>query len=313
MNSAISRTRLPSCTLSYRFIDRGPLTVVIETGLGSCFHEWLPVAGAFPETCSVLLYDRAGYGRSSESSLARTPSNVAAELNALISAVCPGRRYILVGHSLGGLYAQQYARLYPGGVVAVIFLDPMTTSSHRFKEALSPDEYQGSGIDKSAILRHTALLGSFGLLPLLKPSFRKGTPFLYRNDYNRDAIKEILHHCTRNKTYKTALDEHYQAQQRDAVVRNLGSRPFPEIPVSILYHNPDAMIREIMASGGLPRLSAEKIEMIWNSVVREEYLRLSPHREFLVTPKSGHYIHLTDTGLLVQSLNRHVRQADRKN
>ncbi|WP_280512838.1 alpha/beta fold hydrolase [Domibacillus aminovorans] len=48
--------------------------------------------------------------------------------------------FLLVGHSLGGLYANLYARLYPNEVEGIVFLE----SSH--PKDLSLNEYQGKPV-----------------------------------------------------------------------------------------------------------------------------------------------------------------------
>lgn len=48
--------------------------------------------------------------------------------------------YLLVGHSLGGLYANLYSRLYPKEVAGIVFLESSTTKD------ISLNEYQGKAV-----------------------------------------------------------------------------------------------------------------------------------------------------------------------
>jgi pimeloyl-ACP methyl ester carboxylesterase len=53
----------------------------------------------------------------------RTAQDVVGDLHALLAAAHLPGPYILVGHSLGGLFARLYAQSYPDQVRAVVFVD----------------------------------------------------------------------------------------------------------------------------------------------------------------------------------------------
>jgi pimeloyl-ACP methyl ester carboxylesterase len=102
----------------------GP-TVVFEAGLGTDAGTWQFVAGPIASFAQVVLYDRAGLGRSlpmiKTSSV--TADAAAARLHALLDAADIRPPYLFVGHSLGGLYVQMFARKYPKEVSGVTLLD----------------------------------------------------------------------------------------------------------------------------------------------------------------------------------------------
>ena len=102
----------------------GP-TVVFEAGLGNDSDSWKLVAGPVATFAQVVLYDRAGLGRSlpMTGDLPVTADAVVVNLRALLAAADIRPPYILVGHSLGGLYVQMFARKYPNDVLGVILLD----------------------------------------------------------------------------------------------------------------------------------------------------------------------------------------------
>jgi pimeloyl-ACP methyl ester carboxylesterase len=102
----------------------GP-TVVFEAGLGTDAGTWQFVAGPIATFAQVVLYDRAGLGRSLPmiKTSPVTADAAAASLHALLDAADIHPPYLLVGHSLGGLYVQMFARKYPKEVSGVILLD----------------------------------------------------------------------------------------------------------------------------------------------------------------------------------------------
>jgi pimeloyl-ACP methyl ester carboxylesterase len=76
------------------------------------------------ELTTSVIYDRAGTGWSDEVPLPRSASDVAEELRRLLhTADLPGP-YLLVGHSLGGLYARRFSQLFPADVAGLLLLDP---------------------------------------------------------------------------------------------------------------------------------------------------------------------------------------------
>lgn len=71
--------QLPSAALTYEKYGDGDVNLVIEIGLGASIPPWRQLAEKLAERHTVLLYQRAGYGASSTSTLERTPENIAAE------------------------------------------------------------------------------------------------------------------------------------------------------------------------------------------------------------------------------------------
>jgi len=105
--------------------ESGP-TVVFEAGLGKDSTIWKSIAGLIAAFARAMLYDRVGLGRSSQLRdirVAITADEVASRLHALLAATDIHPPYILVGHSLGGLYMQMFARKYPKEVSGVVLLE----------------------------------------------------------------------------------------------------------------------------------------------------------------------------------------------
>jgi pimeloyl-ACP methyl ester carboxylesterase len=92
--------------------------------LRESFVSWTPVIADLAKSASVLAYDRAGYGRSEPGPLPRDARSEAADLNALLQKAGVKGPTILVGHSLGDLNVQVFARNFPDGVAGLVLLDP---------------------------------------------------------------------------------------------------------------------------------------------------------------------------------------------
>jgi pimeloyl-ACP methyl ester carboxylesterase len=115
----------PSGTrVAYYKAGAGSPTVVFESGLGDGKAVWTDVVRAVKRTNQVFSYDRPGYGASSRVEGPRDPCTIATEEHNLLHAVGLTPPYILVGHSIGGLYQYVYAKLYPEDVAGVVLVDP---------------------------------------------------------------------------------------------------------------------------------------------------------------------------------------------
>lgn len=104
---------------------KGP-NVIFLSGLGGDLSGWQKVAPSIAEHAQVILYDRPGSGKSDlniQFQKARTAKDAAEDLLALLAELQVKPPYILVGMSLGGLYAQYFARVYPEKTAGVILVD----------------------------------------------------------------------------------------------------------------------------------------------------------------------------------------------
>jgi pimeloyl-ACP methyl ester carboxylesterase len=102
----------------------GNPTVVIDTGSGETYESWLPLIGALAQETRVCAYDRAGYGQSEPGPLPRDADREANELRLLLQTGDVAAPYVLVGHSLGALNAQEFASRSPDLLDGVVLLDP---------------------------------------------------------------------------------------------------------------------------------------------------------------------------------------------
>ena len=103
---------------------KGLPVVVIDSGIGVGSDEYRPLQMRLAEKTTVVIYDRAGYGRSEAGPLPRDSRAEADELRAMLRELGVARPYILVGHSLGGLNLEVYAHRYPDEVAGLVLLDP---------------------------------------------------------------------------------------------------------------------------------------------------------------------------------------------
>jgi pimeloyl-ACP methyl ester carboxylesterase len=107
-------------------VQRGsvPPTAVFQAGLGDGLAVWAGVLDRVGRDDSVFAHDRPGYGRSPSTEGPRDACSIASELREALRAANLPPPYLLVGHSIGGLYQYAYAKLYPDEVAGLLLLDP---------------------------------------------------------------------------------------------------------------------------------------------------------------------------------------------
>lgn len=115
---------------SFSAIKNSKYLVVFESGLGNDHTVWSnnSVASQISSVTDILMYDRAGYGKSENGPGPRNIDRLRSELESVIDKFSNGRKVILIGHSLGGMIIRDYAIKNPVKTAALLFVDP----SHEF-------------------------------------------------------------------------------------------------------------------------------------------------------------------------------------
>jgi len=104
-------------------------TVVLIAGGGGSTDTWDKVQTPISQFTHVCSYDRQGLGKSepSRDGAPQSVSEIVNDLAALLKTAQIRPPYILVGHSVGGLYARAFDAQHDRQVVGIVLLD----SSHK--------------------------------------------------------------------------------------------------------------------------------------------------------------------------------------
>jgi pimeloyl-ACP methyl ester carboxylesterase len=101
------------------------LCVVFENGSRATVDSWVQVIAALPPDVSVFAYNRPGYGNSQKTDTPRDGMTIVEELRRTLQQKQLSPPYVLVGHSLGGLYMQLFARRYKDEVAGMVLVDAL--------------------------------------------------------------------------------------------------------------------------------------------------------------------------------------------
>jgi pimeloyl-ACP methyl ester carboxylesterase len=128
-----------SIDCSGKTLDAG--TVILIAGGGTTAKHWekvQPEVSSFSRVCS---YDRAGFGKSDKATASpQSVSEVVDDLHGLLKASGEKGPFILVAHSIAGIYTRSFVTRFPGEVKGLILID----SSHE-EQVLRLDELDPNG------------------------------------------------------------------------------------------------------------------------------------------------------------------------
>ena len=106
-------------------VGNGSPTVVFLQGSGASIIDWRKVRSPVAAFTRECFYDRANLGYSDPSDNQTTAENVVEDLHALMQTAKIKQPVVLVGHSLGGLYATLFADKYLSDVAGLVLVDPV--------------------------------------------------------------------------------------------------------------------------------------------------------------------------------------------
>lgn len=237
----------------------GSPTIVFLPGAGAAALDYLALHEKASERWTSVLYDRAGTGYSEHVPLPRTAKAVTDELHELLGKL-GAELVLLVGHSLGGLYARHYATRFADSVAGLVLLDP----AHEDYNTYMPAELVNARarnrtfallnrlVDVAMSTRPTKAL--LGLLPPVRHYQR-----LYARLFDeafagwppdvRAAL--VARHCSLD-WLAVGLQEARQLDHLYAEVRSVG--PVPDIPLIILSSTTTDAFRDAVSVGEPPDL-----------------------------------------------------------
>lgn len=200
----------------------GTPTVVLESGLGGSSPLWARITGGTAPTTRVCAYDRAGQGWSDNAPRPQDSVAVAADLHRLLSVSGETGPYVLVGHSVGGVYAMTYAARHPEQVAGLVLLD--SASPRQF--TVLPDY----------ATQYFMMTRLYGVLPTLaRLGIGRLAPSLSANDVPGDAGKQAGAFANSPRSARTARDElstYRRTFAQAQALTALGSKPLVVLSAS---------------------------------------------------------------------------------
>lgn len=276
------------CKLHINCMGAGKPTVVMESGSGNFSLDWSLVQPQIAKLTRVCTYDRAGHGWSGAGVKPRTVMQSVEELHTLLRASDNKGPYVLVGHSLGGLYVEVFARRYPAETAGIVLVDPACPDIY----AHLPPETRRRDESHCRKMWLATLFGipRLGLLSMPAPS-EKLPP-----DIQRIISAFLL--CP--LFWRTAIEQNrHLTQDIPELAGKVG--PFPDIPLVILTPADRDWLNAIS-----PETPTVWLEM------QKKLLDLSSHSNLMIVEDSGYGIHLDQPALVVDVICQMIQEVRRQ-
>lgn len=102
----------------------GPETIVLLTGFGTASPrlDFTPMIDELKDDYKVVTIEPFGYGLSGQTDRPRNLENMAEEIHEVVTQLNIDQ-FILMGHSISGLYSLEYVNQYPGEATAFVGID----------------------------------------------------------------------------------------------------------------------------------------------------------------------------------------------
>ncbi len=204
--------------------ENGKHTVVALAGYldGEMYIGWRKMTAPLEEDNRLVFLDRAGYGTSDDCKGEMTAEHVVEHCRTALQNAGIQQPYVLMPHSIGGVYATYWESRYPDEIEAVMFLDG--SEAQHF-------DLEQDALDLG-IVRWMSLAGRLGLL----------TPMI-RSEYGRElgtlsdeagAVSAAL--LEKTISSRAPVDEMLRWQENcNAVWDTLKTNEIPKMYLSISY------------------------------------------------------------------------------
>ncbi|TRZ40660.1 alpha/beta hydrolase [Niallia circulans] len=118
----------------------GKNTIVLLSGLGTTAPvlDFEPLVNELAKKNNVVVAEAFGYGWSDITEKERTVENIIEELRAALQAANISGPYVLMPHSISGIYSMYYANTYPEEVKAIIGIDPTLPQALNYFDESAP-------------------------------------------------------------------------------------------------------------------------------------------------------------------------------
>lgn len=199
----------------------GDQTIVLLPGLGTAAPglDFQPLIDELDDTYRVVAVEPFGTGQSDQTDTPRTAANITREIHEALQYLDVDR-YVLMGHSIAGIYALTYSAAYADELVAFVGIDSSV-----------PDQPGSDEPIPASLISTLSSLGITRALTALAPDPYLGLP------YDEQTIEQMKLLSSKNAAAPTLVNEMDNTAANFAAVSGAA---FPaELPVLLLVRAND--------------------------------------------------------------------------
>ncbi|HDR4728080.1 TPA: alpha/beta hydrolase [Bacillus cereus] len=261
-------------------------TVVIQTGMGCSFYDWLPIIEKLSQHFTVVSYHRPGYGKSELGNHSRTTLQATKELHTLLEKLDIYEPIILIGHSYGGLCAQHFAMLHEDKLRALILVDSTSMNLHRLDELHLPISDQTDSDDM--------------WLKKYNTYSKMDVDRLYNELKHMlvDQSRQYIEFSTSPLLYKATASELCEWKNCARSIKELYKTL--KVPLIVIGRDPQYSITQL-TEGGMPKEEATQLESMWQELIHEQ-LQLSIHSQYILAEHAGHGIENDRPDIIIKTI-----------
>jgi pimeloyl-ACP methyl ester carboxylesterase len=248
----------------------GSPTILLSSGLGDDFTEWAKVQPVLSQETRVCSYDRAGFGWSAPRPGIQDANAISSQLHQLIRIAGVERPFVLVGHSISGIYLRAYAARYPGDLAGLVFIDGATP----LQDSRIPKALLKIQDDQRGEMPWQKLLMTLGWYRL------RGDCASIPSGFEAYGAWIKADSCV--PSHMDAIERELDAEQASGQ-ETIRAGPFADLPVLILSRDPSVL------ASNWPASVAKSNAVVWNQM-QEEAKALSGDSRRIIVKGSGHYI-----------------------
>ena len=281
--------RVDDINLHIHCSGEGPISIILEAGLGESSLSWHPVFSDLARKNRVCTYDRAGMGWSDGINKQLSLDEISAHLHSLLQKASVFPPYVLIGHSRGGIYVRNYYQQYKDDVAGMVLID----STH---------EQAGNRLYKFNQMAYLKqLLQIMVAVPLSKVGLVRLMGWADADRMPTPLPQGILE-------AKTAIQNTTQTAQ--AIVNEIRvmrrfleepSKPpssLDNLPLAVLTSKENYFPKENQPSTDTEETQSLKLK--WK--MQEELAELSTNSKHIVAEKSGHFIMYDQPDLVIRTI-----------
>lgn len=273
----------------------GSPTVILEAGPNDSSVIWQLVQPQISQFTRVCSYDRAGFGWSDAPNEARSSSNIATELDRLLTRTSVPGPYVLVGHDFGTLDLRVFATRHRQQVAGMVFVDSVHPEMHH----RPPFNVAAPSTIASIYYRlmpWSVLLG----VPRILGWCRENFTFPNQPKQWADLVPEATAQYCRLQSLRAE-----QAQVTDEDGSFPGTTgPFGDMPLIVLSHDP--AVNDF--GGFFSPADLIKAERSWMEI-QGELRTLSSRSKWIVAKGSPHWIQIHRPELVATEVQEIVNDA----